>query len=287
MTTTMNSTARFGAYRVPAAALAEVEWPAVPDFNLARSFTYVVRRGSEAHDLYLPPEHPMGSDDRDLFGIAVPPLCYYLGTDRWEGIEEIRGPWDVVLYEMRKAVRLLCKQNPNMLSYLWVAAKDRLLVGPAGEVLLANRGVFRGKVAAFAAFAGYANSQLGKMQRGKTTARMGKKRQKLVEQFGYDLKNATTLVRLLHMGREYLSTGELAVKRTWDRDMLLDIKQGKWSLEEVKRYAEVEFAACEAAFDASTLPDSVDVVKASGVCERAIRSELLERGEITPWGRTA
>ena len=48
-------------------------------------------RGSEAHNLYLPPEQEMGTDDRDLMGVFVPPKSAVIGLDEWgsRGTKEV------------------------------------------------------------------------------------------------------------------------------------------------------------------------------------------------------
>lgn len=64
------------------------------------------------------------------------------------------------------------------------------------------------------------------------------KRSELEEKFGYDTKHAMHLVRLLRMGHEALSTGELIVMRP-DAEELLAIRNGAWSYEQVVEYAEM------------------------------------------------
>ncbi len=56
-------------------------------------------------------------------------------------------------------------------------------------------------------------------------------------QFGYDTKHAMHLVRLLRMGYEILTTGDLLVRRP-DAQELLSIRAGKWSYEQVVGYAD-------------------------------------------------
>lgn len=55
--------------------------------------------------------------------------------------------------------------------------------------------------------------------------------------FGYDTKHAMHLVRLLRMGYEILTTGDLTVRRP-DAQDLLDIRAGKWTYEEVTKYTD-------------------------------------------------
>jgi hypothetical protein len=87
---------------------------------------------------------------------------------------------------------------------------------------------------------------------------MGEKRKSLVLRHGYDAKNAAHCIRLLRMCKEFLFTGYMEVYRTRDAEELLDIKRGKWSLDEVKKHARELFEDIAAARDASPLPDAPD-----------------------------
>ena len=232
-------------------------WPDTP-FDLQSRLILVGRRGSEAHGTYIPSEDPTSVDDRDLMGIVIPPAKYYIGLSEWKHAEAIKECWDVVLYEYRKFVGLLMNQNPNVLGMLWLEPEDYLLTSKQSNILIENRNLFRARRKAASSFMGYATSQLYKMEHMAFKGYMGDKRKKLVEKHGYDTKNAAHLVRLLHMGTEFLETGELHVRRTWDRDMLDDIKKGKWALDAVKKYAVDRMEACRNAELKSDLPDEID-----------------------------
>jgi hypothetical protein len=249
--------------------LDEVLWPKTP-FPLEPSLLLVGRRGSESNGTRIPSSNP----DRDLMGIIVPPDPWTLGLKTWEGAEEINGVWDVVLYDFRKFVRLLVKQNPNVLGMLWLEAEDYMLVTPIADRLIAAREMFRARMPAYEAFSGYARDQLQKMTTGKVNGTMGAKRKALVERFGFDCKNASQLVRLLHEGEEYQRTGRLQVRRTWDREMLIEIKTGEWSLERVKEYAEARFRKIAAAVNESVLPEAVDEEAVNALVVRIMRGRL-------------
>lgn len=62
-------------------------------------------------------------------------------------------------------------------------------------------------------------------------------RSQLEELHGYDTKHAMHLIRLLRIGEEVLTTGSYNVLRP-DADELLEIRNGKWSYDEVVKYAE-------------------------------------------------
>lgn len=237
----------------------DVQWPETP-FDLMKHAVLVGKRGSEAHGTYVPQTEPGAIDDRDIMGICIPPLDYYFGLKLWEGKEAIKDEWDVVLYSFRKAVGLLAEQNPNILCMLWLRNEDYLYLSQEGQLLVANRELFRSKNRAYKSFVGYANGQLHRMTAiGAYKGYMGDKRKKLVDKFGYDTKNAAHMVRLLKMGFEYLTTGELKVFRDEDRQELLDIKQGKWELTDVKLYADKLFRKVNEAMDKSPLPEYPDL----------------------------
>lgn len=242
-------------------SLEQVQWPTTP-FGLREHCILLGKRGSEAHGTYVPPTNPDSLDDRDIMGLCVPPLDYYFGLKQWEGVDGINGVWDVVLYELQKFTGLLVKQNPNVLCMLWLEPEDYLLTTPEGETLVNCRNAFRAAKPAYESIVGYAQGQLRRMTHiattGEGTTRLGAKRKALVEKFGYDTKNAAHLVRLLHMGIEYLRDGTLKVRRTADRDLILDIKSGKWELAEVQIYAQSLFAQAHEAFKSTSLPEAVD-----------------------------
>ena len=64
-----------------------------------------------------------------------------------------------------------------------------------------------------------------------------KTRSELEEQYGYDSKHALHLVRLMRMGEEALTMGQIIVKRP-DAAELLEIRAGKWTYDELIKYAD-------------------------------------------------
>lgn len=62
-------------------------------------------------------------------------------------------------------------------------------------------------------------------------------RHQLEVDFGYDTKHAMHLVRLMRMAKEILTTGQVNVKRP-DAKELLEIRGGKWTLDELLEWAE-------------------------------------------------
>jgi predicted nucleotidyltransferase len=218
-------------------------------------------RGSVAHNMYIPNTDPNSIDDIDLMGVYLAPLEYYvglgLGKRYRKSIEKFVGKYDVVHYELRKFVNLLIKANPNVLSLLWIKDNHYIKRTDYGNLFIENRDLFVSKLA-YASFTGYAYSQLKRMEKFHYAGYMGKKRKTLVEKFQFDCKNAAHCIRLLKMGMEFLMTGQLNVARD-DAPMLLEIKTGKWSLEQVKTEAKRLFNLADEAYIRSTIPNEPDV----------------------------
>ena len=69
-------------------------------------------RGSVAHGMYVPRNEEHGIDDKDVMSIVIPDLKYYLGIEEWGSRgtrEHFINEWDIVCYEIRKFIKLLCK----------------------------------------------------------------------------------------------------------------------------------------------------------------------------------
>jgi predicted nucleotidyltransferase len=231
-----------------------------------------------AHGMYVPASSPTGLDDKDVMAICVPPPAYYLGLTEYgsRGTVEIKqGVWDIVIYEIRKMIKMLLEGNPNVLSLLWVDAQHYLTVAAPGKLLIQSRTLFVGRHV-YHSFAGYAESQLRRMTHLAFQGYMGEKRKRLVEQFGYDTKNAAHLVRLLRMCIEFLDEGELRVTRP-DATELLAIKQGRWTLARVKAEAKRLFAHAKAAYRTSRLPDAPMHGRANALCVKIVQTAWKAR----------
>ncbi len=236
--------------------------PYIEDWSIVLAY-----RGSIAHGMYVPGRDPNSIDDKDVHGIMIPPPEFYYGLKEFgsRGTKEIMdGEWDIVLYELRKAVRMLLQGNPNVLGILWLKPEHYLKMTPAGQLLIDNRKLFVGKHV-YNSFIGYARGQRHGLTKGAYQGYMGARRKALVDQFGFDPKAAGHLIRLLRMGIEFLSTGELIVSRP-DAPELMEIKVGRWSLEKVQREADMLFAQAEEALRTSKLPEGPDLAKVEELC---------------------
>lgn len=100
--------------------------------------------------------------DTDRKGVFVAPRRAYFGFRG--GPEQLEHSPDHVWFELRKAMRLVCANNPSILELLWTAEEDQHVPHPAGRRLLDARARFLSKRVADT-FGGYALSQLGRIER--------------------------------------------------------------------------------------------------------------------------
>ncbi len=169
--------------------------------------------------------------DEDFRGVCIPPKNYLLGLDRFEQMES-NDP-DEVIYSLKKFARLALQSNPNILDVLFVENNHIVFINTFGEELRNLRYDFLSK-RVYKTYGGYAYSQLKKM------VTVGKdatgKRLADIKKYGYDTKNAYHLIRLLRMGIEALTDGEVYVLRH-DNQELLKIRRGEYPLSYIESEA--------------------------------------------------
>jgi len=232
-------------------------------------------RGSIAHNTYEP---DITQDDKDIMGIFIPPEEVVFGIENMETIERMMEEklsqkriitWDIVYYSLPKYLRLILKQNPNVIMLLWLSEKHYLKRTKLGQMLIDNREQLLSKQC-YNSFCGYAHGQLHRMTHHAPTGKMGAKRKALVKKFGYDTKNASHLIRLLKMGLETLTTGTMLVERP-DNNMLLEIKRGEWKLEKVLKYSDKLFQLMDEALVHSELQNRIKRSDVNQLCEDMIK----------------
>lgn len=116
------------------------------------------------------------SSDRDYKGICIAPRRFYVSLEAFEqkdkGWDEESFPEskfpqldgsDSVIYEVRRYLRLLQSQNPNILEMLWQEPEDYLHINSLGKVLVDNKHKLLSKKIA-GTFVQYARAQIKKME---------------------------------------------------------------------------------------------------------------------------
>lgn len=245
----------------------------LPKINgVPNNLIYLCYRGSMASNTYIPAtDGALSVSDIDLMGVYIAPKEYYIGISQHKTLnpttvevkQEVDGVlYDCVFYELRHFLTMCLRCNPNVVMSLWVNPDHRLLVRHKFSLVINNRHIFISRRQLFRSFTGYADAQLKEMTLYNTNkGYMGDKRRKLVEQYGYDPKDASQLIYLLTVGIEALHNGTLNVYRTEDADLIKSIKQGKWQLDEIKLYADNLFHMSKQKYEVSCLPEEPQVDK--------------------------
>ena len=114
---------------------------------------YLVIRGSQAYGTSLP------TSDTDYSGVFIQPLDDILGNKYIEQINDDKN--DTVIYELRRFLELLGKNNPTVLELLNTPEDCVLYKDPSFDEILENRDKFITKICANS-FGGYAKTQIQK-----------------------------------------------------------------------------------------------------------------------------
>lgn len=89
----------------------------------------------------------------------------------------------------------------------------------------------------------------------------------LEAKYGYDTKHGMHLIRLMRMCAEILAGKGVLVRRP-DAEELISIRNGSKSYDELLEEAEILEAQCEALFETTSLPNTVDISKLNDLCIR-------------------
>jgi uncharacterized protein len=215
-----------------------------------------------------------GTDDLDIYGIYIESPELALGLDSfphfvWStaGDDRRNGPHDVdiTLYSLKKWAGLACKGNPTALHFLFAEGVAR---NPIWAEIVENKQVFlaRGCVKQFL---GFADDQLKRMTGKKGRGKKGQ-RPEIEKGFGYDVKAAMHTLRLLYECKEIVLHGTITLPRP-ERDFLVRVRTGKYSIDKVVSMAQQLFEECENAAKTSPLPEKVSRAAVSRVLSDSYR----------------
>lgn len=209
------------------------------------------------------------SSDLDVYGFCIPPkriifphtVGYIIGfgtqPEKFEQYQQhhISDPdarggkgveYDITIYSIIKYFQLCMNNNPNMIDSLFTPNNCVITRTRVWEMIREKRDIFLHR-GCWHKFKGYAYSQLSKMDREPTG-----KRKELVEKYGYDVKFAYHLVRLLLEVEQILTEGTLDLQR--GHRQLIAIRNGLWSEEQVKKFFYDKETQLEKAYHNSDLP---------------------------------
>lgn len=226
----------------------------------------LVTMGSQAYGVST------DASDLDVYGVCIPPkelVFPHLAGEipgfgkqiqRFEVWQEhhIQHPtkkveYDFAVYGIVKYFQLCMENNPNMIDSLFVPRNCVIHSTAIGEMVRDNRKLFLHK-GSWHKFKGYAYAQMSKIRNKVNSS--NPKRAKTIEKFGYDVKFAYNVVRLINEVEQILVEGDLDLQR--NNEQLKSIRRGEWTLEQLAEYFVKKEGILEQTYAESKLPHGPD-----------------------------
>jgi predicted nucleotidyltransferase len=220
-----------------------------------------------------------GKDDTDWYGVFIEPPQKALGLDGFPHYVFTTGGQpggnqpedvDVCLYSLRKAAGLMAKGNPSVLHFLFAKTEHATTVWQEFAV---NPTPFLAQTH-IKAFIGFADAQLKRLlnERSKDVNRPW-----LVGKFGYDTKYAMHIIRLYGEAKELMEQASISLPRPEVQE-LVAIRNGKYSLAQIRELAEEKKQEALRASEKSSLPKTVNRKEISRRLARAYQVHWAHRG---------
>lgn len=170
--------------------------------------------------------------------------------------------YDVDVKNVVNYFQLCMENNPNMLDTLFTSQHSVLYSAPCWQMVRENRHLFLSKRVQ-KSFSGYAYSQLGLMSKKEKES---PKRQASIDAYGYDVKFAYHVVRLVLQTEQLLTEGTMDLMR--NGELLKSVRRGEWTEERVRQFFADKERHLEELYNTSkVLPYEPD--------EKALRTLLL------------
>jgi predicted nucleotidyltransferase len=222
--------------------------------------------------------------DLDIYGFAIPPIGLVFPhlegeipgfgrqIQRFDQYQEhhiedasARGgkgqEYDFSIYGIVKYFKEAMAGAPNLIDSLFVPQNCILHATHIGQMVREHRHLFLHK-GLWHSYKGYAFQQMKKI---KTKNPVGK-RVEMVEKFGFDVKYAYHLVRLLNEIEQILTEHDLDLLR--NREQLKAIRRGDWSQQDIEDYFAQKERDLETMYTESEIPWGPD--------EKKIKALLLD-----------
>ena len=164
--------------------------------------------------------------------------------------------YDLTIYSIVKYFQLCSENNPNVLDALYIPQHCILHCSSIGQMVRDNRKMFIHK-GCFHKLRGYAFAQLHKM---KNKEKESEKRQNDIDEYGYDLKFAYHVVRVVLQCEQLLTEGDLDLMR--NAELLKSIRRGEWTEEQIREFFDGKEKHLNNLYETSTvLPHKPDMAK--------------------------
>jgi uncharacterized protein len=226
-------------------------------FGAVEAVVHLFVGGSEPHGAKVG-----ATDDLDIYGVYIGGPAEVLGLAPREHFvwstasdERRNGPDDVdlTLYSLHKWAAMAARGNATALHFLF--AEATAVSAPVWGMVQGKAELFLSKGSA-EQFLGFAVNQLRRITGEKGKGAKGT-RPEYECVYGYDTKAAMHCLRLYFECIELMEAGRITLPRP-ERELLIEVRSGAWTLERFMREAEGLRARAEEAALGSKLPEVVD-----------------------------
>lgn len=242
-----------------------------PPYDFVGETVYEVIMGSVAYGV------SNNTSDMDVYAVVVPPksMVFPHLTGHVDGfgpkpvnfdvyqkhhMEMGEKEYDVAVYSLVKYFALCADNNPNMIDSLFVPKRCVIHATDAGLHMRSYRRLFLSK-RIFDKLRGYAFKELKALETHHPDANA--KRKALIEEYGYDVKSAYHVVRLMLEAEQVLLEGNLDLER--NREQLKHVRRGGYTLEELKKWFKHKELELTTMHVDSELPVRVDYKRLTAV----------------------
>ena len=149
------------------------------DFDIDQYTIFKTLTGSHVYGTALP------DSDQDYRGVAVPPKQYFFGYNHHFNQYETSAPEDIVIYDLRKFLKLAADNNPNVLELLFIPQKFWVKSTPEWRRIYMYRDLFL-STKVYHTYRGYAHSQLKRVQSHRAWLLKGEVAEPRREDFGLE-----------------------------------------------------------------------------------------------------
>ena len=229
------------------------------DPHLAGRLMFLTIGGSHAYGTNVE------GSDLDIRGVALNSKEDLLGLGEFEHYVDTQT--DTTIYGFNKAVKLMCSGNPNMLEQLGNPDELVITYSPTAKLLFDNKNLFLSKRVIYS-FGGFAGKLLEKAD--------SLDKDPIYHNSAKEHKTVMNAVRLYHMLFDILEKGEINTYRGAEHDILMQLRNGDYNYEELRKHTiPVYEARLQADKKETKLPDRVDMKRVNELVmtinERALK----------------
>jgi len=215
--------------------------------------------------------------DWDYRGVSLPSSQDLLGLEdtarkHWDTDNDPSTPGETTFYSITKFFLLLEKSNPTLTETLFVPDEAVIITSPLWEEVkdFAKSQFITKRI--IPSYFGYFKDAFVRVKEMKAQ----NDRVWMIKKWGYDVKNSSHCYRIAVQATELMTTGSCSPRMTGkDREVALDMKQGKYTYEQTIEILEIALRGMKAAESTCKLPEAPDMAAVNDFVTQIHRSVIV------------